>query len=517
MPRRVIGALTALLAGVALIPLTPPQAEAKADGCDLTASSRDLNGDGYDDLVVGDPYAAVGGRAEAGSVTVLFGGSPTRIGEDGLRRVLTQADFGGTPESGDHFGWSLALHRVGLNGQCAGLAVGSPGEDVDGRADAGTVHYGAYARDPEARPVRFVGWSADQSQAGGTVEAGDRFGFSAAISGPLADRTQRLTFGAPGEDVGRIRDAGAVNVLRVATAPRSVGELRQGKRLPGSSIRLPGSAQTGDAFGSTVVVGRLDLGTRSGRSTDRQQAMIIGAPGDTVSGRDGAGSVTVVRETLDGAKLYSQDSPGIAGRAETGDRFGAALALSIQIGNVIRKLSIGAPGEDVGAAVDAGSVSTLIEKSHTLKHILTFHQDTDRVRDTGEAGDEFGAALAFTDMSNLSVGVPGEDVSGVTDTGAVHNLSVFDRLDEFPPFVAENFDPVTQDLAGAGSLRPDSRFGAVLTTLYGQREKTLAIGDPATGGGSVYGTDGYMVLTHRWQPGRDGVPGPGARFGQAIA
>ncbi len=517
MRRRLIGSLTALLAGVALVPAASPEAQAEVHGCDLTASSRDLNGDSYDDLVVGDPYATVGGQAEAGTVTVLFGGGPTRIGEDGLRRVLTQSDFGATPEAGDHFGWSVALNRVGLNGQCAGLAVGSPGEDVAGRADAGAVHYGAYARDPEARPIRFVGWSADQSQAGGTVEAGDRFGFTAAISGPLADRTQRLAFGAPGEDVGRIRDAGAVNVLRVATAPRSVGELRQGKKLPGSTVRIPGSAQAGDAFGSALVVGRLDLGTRSGRSTDRQQAMIIGAPGDTVSGRDGAGSVTIVREKLDGARLYSQDSAGIAGRAEAGDRFGASVALSIQSGNNIRKLAIGAPGEDVGATADAGSVSTLIEKSHTLKHILTFHQDTARVEDSNEAGDEFGAALAFTDMSNLSVGVPGEDLTGLRDTGAVHNLSVFDRLDAFPPFVAENFAPVTQDLAGAGSRRADSRFGAVLTTLYGQRGKTLAIGDPATGGGSVYGTDGHSELTHRWQPGRAGVPGPGARFGQAIA
>ena len=85
-------------------------------------------------------------------------------------------------------------------------------------------------------------------------------------------------------------------------------------------------------------------------------------------------------------------------------------------------MSFGAPGEDIGSVADAGSVTTLIEQGHTIKHLLTFHQDTARVQDTNEAGDEFGAALAYTEHVRLSVGVPGEDVAGVTNAGAVHNL-----------------------------------------------------------------------------------------------
>ena len=224
--------------------------------------------------------------------------------------------------------------RPALTGLCAGLAVGAPGEDVDGRTDAGSGHLGRFDRDPEAVPRTFTGVAIDQSDAGGTVEFGDRFGSTVAITGAYANGSRRLAFGAPGEDVGAIRDAGAVNLLRIAATPTAVGELRQGRKLPGSSKKMPGSAQTGDEFGATLVAARLDLGTRSGKNTDRQQALIIGAPGDTVSGHDAAGSVTVVREKLDGTLLFTQNTKGIPGTAEAGDRFGASAAVSYQISNI---------------------------------------------------------------------------------------------------------------------------------------------------------------------------------------
>ena len=50
-----------------------------------TRSASDFNGDGYDDAAVGDPYATVNGRAEAGAVTVLLGGADGRIGAGAAR------------------------------------------------------------------------------------------------------------------------------------------------------------------------------------------------------------------------------------------------------------------------------------------------------------------------------------------------------------------------------------------------------------------------------------------------
>ena len=114
MTRRSIPALAFAL-GTLLAPLVAtPTAAAAADvtSCQQERPFHDLNGDGYVDAVVGDPYATVDGQVEAGTVTVLFGGADGRIGE-GERRVLTQRDMGETPESGDHFGWSVSIYSSG--------------------------------------------------------------------------------------------------------------------------------------------------------------------------------------------------------------------------------------------------------------------------------------------------------------------------------------------------------------------------------------------------------------------
>ena len=81
-PRRrlVVIPTVAGLATAACLLLVPPASAAVPDGCLTTRSASDFNGDGYDDAAVGDPYATVNGRAEAGAVTVLLGGADGRIG-----------------------------------------------------------------------------------------------------------------------------------------------------------------------------------------------------------------------------------------------------------------------------------------------------------------------------------------------------------------------------------------------------------------------------------------------------
>ena len=130
-----------LLCGALMVPLlgVPPAHAAEVLPCmNGTRPYRDLNGDGFEDAVVGDPYATVNGLAEAGTITVLFGEDDQRIGE-GERQTLSQEDFGETPEAGDHFGWAVELN-ITTSGGCYGIIVGSPGEDIDGLNSAGMAH-----------------------------------------------------------------------------------------------------------------------------------------------------------------------------------------------------------------------------------------------------------------------------------------------------------------------------------------------------------------------------------------
>src|SRR6187455_2869607 len=115
-------AAVTLVSGALMVPLLGVPTAQAADilPCNTSRPYRDLNGDGFEDAVVGDPYAMVNGKAEAGTVTVLFGGADGRIGEGGPRRTLTQTDLGETPEAGDHFGWAVELNRTDSGG-CFGI------------------------------------------------------------------------------------------------------------------------------------------------------------------------------------------------------------------------------------------------------------------------------------------------------------------------------------------------------------------------------------------------------------
>src|SRR5215211_7315449 len=170
--RPVLRALTAGLALAASCNIGQSASAAVLDGCLHSRSSIDLDGDGFDDAVVGNPYATVDGQLEAGQVTVLFGDADGRIAE-GTRRTLTQRDFGEIPEAGDHFGWSLAVGRSDQLGSCAAMLDGAPGEDRGAAQDAGTAHLGTCTTYYVVLRTHVGATTFTQAGAFGLVEADD--------------------------------------------------------------------------------------------------------------------------------------------------------------------------------------------------------------------------------------------------------------------------------------------------------------------------------------------------------
>ena len=241
-----------------------------------------------------------------------------------------------------------------------------------------------------------------------------------------------LALGVPGENVGSIANAGAVNVIYGSVAGlTAAGDQLWHQDSPG----VAGAAGDGDAFGATVVCGNFNV--------DQFDDLAIGVPGEDVGAQVDAGAVNVLYGsnaglTATGNELWHQDVAGVEGAAEAGDRFGAALASGDFDDDFADDLAIGVPGEDLGTLRNAGSVNVLYGGGggglSTVNNQL-WNQDSPSVLDTADDDESFGFALATGDFDNdnfddLAIGVPGEDLtvgagptaSNASDAGAVNLL-----------------------------------------------------------------------------------------------
>jgi hypothetical protein len=214
-------------------------------------------------VVAGLPHEDIGDRRDAGAIEQL------RVSLTGERlpgRFLDQAAGGlERPEAGDRFGAAVAATG-------AGLAAGAPGEDVAGRRDAGLV--AAYAlRDDDAgvakplRPRRTYRQGAHGVP--GRTEAGDRFG-SALAGGAafLCQEDSATAVGAPGEDTGRLHDAGAVTLIEGGDITSCHSrELIQGRGLAG---RAHSGRRIGETLGTAPDLPGLD--------EDTYDTLLVGVP-----------------------------------------------------------------------------------------------------------------------------------------------------------------------------------------------------------------------------------------------
>jgi FG-GAP repeat len=216
----------------------------------------DFNGDGIADLAVGVPAESVGTIALAGAVNVLYGspGGLTGVGSE----LFTQdtAGVGSNAEQGDQFGHNFAAGDFDNDG-FADLAVGVPGEGVGGIQFAGAMNvlYGSPTGLSGAGSQLFT---QDTTGVGSTAEEFDGFGSALTASDFNGDGAQDLAVGVPGESVGVVQEAGAVNVV-FGTAGGLTGA---GSQLFTQDTAGVGStAEALDGFGAALTGARfLDVG-----------------------------------------------------------------------------------------------------------------------------------------------------------------------------------------------------------------------------------------------------------------
>ena len=443
------------------------------------ADFADFNGDSFTDLAVGAPGENVGSTVDAGAVNVFYG---TASGLSSTSQVLLQ----GNPEAGDHFGTAITVGF--FNGDSfADLAVGAPDENVGAIVDAGAASV-------------FLGSAGGLSATSQTLvqdnpEAGDRFGAALAAETVSADAFTELAVGAPGENVGSTVDAGAVNVFYDTTGVLPAS---------GSQVLLQDNPEAGDQLGAAVLANFVNPGGFAD--------LVVGAPGENVGATVDAGAANLFASTTPVLPTRSTQTL-LQDNVEAGDRFGAALTMG-PFGNFFDDLVVGAPGENVGGIVDAGAANFFPNPAGTLPSTST----QTFLQDNPETGDQFGAALVagqFTsDFAELVGGAPGENVGATVDAGAANLFA--NPAGTLP---STSTQTLLQD-----NPEPGDHFGAALTGVFFFPFLDLVVGAPGENVGSTVDAGTANVFNHSTRP----LPGtsnqtllqagvePGDHFGAAL-
>lgn len=427
------------------------------------------------DVAVGVPGATRGSARSAGLVEVRFACAAV----SGVQELALPK-----PRSGDRFGAAVTVAH--LNGDLYDdLVVGVPGLDVGGKKDAGGI--ALFLGSPEGLVYTRT---LTQSSAGvpGSAQAGAHFGAVLTFSAQRwydDEPDGLLGVGIPDKDVSGVKDAGAVVLMRTLQS----NDPAIAEEITLATARVPGAPGKGDHLGAAI-----DLPSRSYR-------LGLGLPGRKVGGHARAGAVLVVPRDEDSTsrfELLTQDSRGMAGAAETGDGFGAA----------VRDGWIGVPGEDLDGVQDAGMLQSTTDGS-------VISQETAGFPGRSRRGDRLGASVSLwvppgVDKSRYRVlaGIPGKDVDGVQDAGAVLSFKSFRSGSP-----AVSFPEVTTMPKPVRT----AHFGAAVTRAGSQVLVAAPGADAGRGRVAVYtspGTDVPLALQGTWTQttGRAG----GSGFGSAL-
>ncbi|WP_030228769.1 FG-GAP-like repeat-containing protein [Streptomyces sp. NRRL WC-3626] len=325
----------------------------------------DVNGDGHADLAIGVPGEDdTSGHRDRGSVVVMYGpGLNTGFGYTTSGVTETGAKLGTTVAVGDFDGdgkadvfaagpgnggnWN-ARHTGGATksgtltsatGALAHLDAASGDFNRDGYADI-ALNY----RDTGgvSRVVRFAGSASGLTKAGVISVKGGRSLAAGDINGNGYDD---IVIGQPAAaESGGTTSGGRITMLLGTSSGFTTTGM---KTVHQDTTGVPGGNESGDDLGASVSVGDYN--------GDGYADVLAGAPGEDLSragvNRKDAGSAILFRGTSSGitgsgAVFVSQDTSGIPGATESGDRFGSAVSLTDLSGYGRADLTFGADGED---------------------------------------------------------------------------------------------------------------------------------------------------------------------------
>ncbi|MET9493257.1 N-acetylmuramoyl-L-alanine amidase [Streptomyces sp. NPDC006552] len=344
-----------------------PGAAESGDEFGAATATGDINGDGYMDLVVGQPGEDdTSGHKDRGAATVVYGPAfTTGIGINmDASYDLTGARFGSAVAVGDFnadgtadvFAASTGLGgtwmaRYGDGWDSDSTITTGEGDLAYADAAAGDFNQDGYAdvalNYRDATGIGRVTWY--QGGASGLRKAATltvKGGRSIAAGDINGDGVDDIAVGQPYVAESGAAAGGQVTFVKgvAGSGLTSTGA----KSISQDTSGVPGAGESGDAMGWSVAVGDYDL--------DGYADILTGAPNEDItrtSNQADAGTTLLLKGTSSGptgtgSTAITQDTSGVPGATETNDNLGTAVALGDFSGFGRADLVIGTAGEDAG-------------------------------------------------------------------------------------------------------------------------------------------------------------------------
>lgn len=384
----------------------------------------DIDGDGYDDVIIGaygdDPVM----RSNAGMVNVVFGG-PSAITDAAL-------DLGNPPagvlkiygdDSDDNAGYACACGDINGDGK-ADIIIGAPGADPEGRSSAGEVYIilGSTTLKSTAT-LDLGGLPAGVYRIYGD-DANDHCGFALSTGDVNADGYDDVIIGAPDGDPAGGSNAGETYVYFGSSSLQSANlhDPTQG------ILRIYGD-DADDLSGKSVSTGDFD--------NDGLADIVIGAPGaDPVAG-SGAGETYVIWGTspLKTTTALNLNTSYSGVLVLSGERASSSLGTSTAAGDVngdgYEDLVSGAFTDSPDGRTAAGTCY-VVYGSGTIRSSSRINLASPSVPVTEIWGDEqfdgLGKSIAIGDtdgnqQAEIVIGAYSASPAGRNDAGALYIVS----------------------------------------------------------------------------------------------